>query len=67
MLQCILEDTELHLFQKYFLSTDLIFCHMFEGSDDAVCYFLVTLPCTKSWFCDSFLHGCVDLDSHVLN
>lgn len=67
MLQCILGDTELHLFRKYFLATDLIFSHVFEGSDAAVCYFLVTLPCTKSWFRDSFLHRRVDLNSQTLN
>ena len=57
---------ELCLFLKYLLAVDLISSFIFEESDCALCYFLVTFPCTKPWSHDSLLHKHVDLDSHTL-
>lgn len=66
VLDCIVSYIELHLFLEYLLITDLIFSDVFEESDCALYCFLFTFLCAKPWFHDSFLHKCVDLDSHTL-
>ena len=52
----IMRYIELYLFLKYLLAVDLIFSVIFEESDCALCYFLVTFSCIKPWFHDSLLH-----------